>query len=36
MMGKKLEKMEKLGIIIIIIIFFFGGGGGGGVWGEGG
>ena len=32
MMGKKLEKMEKLGIIII----FFGGGGGGGVWGEGG
>ena len=34
MMGKKLEKMEKLGIIIIIIIF--GGGGGGGVWGEGG
>ena len=34
MMGKKLEKMEKLGIIIIII--FFGGGGGGGVWGEGG
>ena len=33
MMGKKLEKMEKLGIIIII---FFGGGGGGGVWGEGG
>ena len=33
MMGKKLEKMEKLGIIIIII---FGGGGGGGVWGEGG
>ena len=34
MMGKKLEKMEKLGIIIIII--FFWGGGGGGVWGEGG
>ena len=34
MMGKKLEKMEKLGIIIIIIIFW--GGGGGGVWGEGG
>ena len=34
MMGKKLEKMEKLGIIIIII--FLGGGGGGGVWGEGG
>ena len=34
MMGKKLEKMEKLGIIIIII--FFGGGGGGGVWGVGG
>ena len=32
MMGKKLEKMEKLGIIII----FFGGGGGGGGWGEGG
>ena len=34
MMGKKLEKIEKLGIIIIII-FFWGGGGGGG-WGEGG